>query len=261
MPMGRLDRAALELATLEHPSLEIDRWLGVLDDHARALGERVAQDAPGDRFIEALNEYLFRDQGFTGDTANYYDPRNSCLNDVLESRTGIPITLAVVYMEVARRLARPVYGIGLPGHFLALYDDGELSVYLDPFNGGTRLTAEECFDLARRATGSDVAADRALLAPVTHRQILLRMIHNLLGVHLQRRNFPGALRVLDFLVGVFPGAAEELKQRGMVHAQLGNWSAARTDLRRYIELAPAAPDRNEVAEQLQIVQRQLAGLN
>jgi regulator of sirC expression with transglutaminase-like and TPR domain len=261
MPMGRLDIAALELATLEHPGLDIARWLGVLDEHARALGQRVNADAPGDAFIDAAGDYLFREQGFTGDTANYYDPRNSCLNHVLESRTGIPITLAVVYMEVARRLARPVYGVGLPGHFLALYDDGNRSVYLDPFNGGTRLTEEECFALARRATGAEVEPDRSLLAPVTHRQILLRMINNLRAVHLQRRNYPGALRVLDFVLGVYPEAGEEYKLRGVVYAKMGKWSAARADLRRYLQLAPAAPDRQEVEEHLAAVQRRLAGLN
>jgi regulator of sirC expression with transglutaminase-like and TPR domain len=261
MPMGRLDIAALELATLEYPGLDVDRWVGVLDGHASALARRVAPDAPGEAFIDAANEYLFREQGFTGDTANYYDPRNSCLNDVLEARTGIPITLSVVYMEVARRLARPVYGIGLPGHFLVLYDDGNESAYLDPFNGGTRLTEAECFALAQRATGSEVAADRSLLVPVTHRQILMRMINNLRGVHLQRQNFSGALRVLDFVIGLWPESGEEYRQRGVVHAHLGNWSAVRADLRRYLQLVPGAADRKEVEEQIVAAQQQLAGLN
>jgi regulator of sirC expression with transglutaminase-like and TPR domain len=261
MAMGRLDRAALELATLEYPELDIDPWLRVLDGHASALAERIPANAPGDVFIATANEYLFQEQGFSGDTANYYDPRNSCLNDVLESRSGIPITLSVVYMEIARRLARPVYGVGLPGHFLVLYDDGEMATYLDPFNGGTSLTAAECYALARRATNADVPHDPALLAPVTHRQILLRMTNNLRGVHFQRRNFSKALRVLDFLIGVFPDSAEEHKQRGIVHAELGNWSAARGDLQRYLALAPAATDRQEVEGHLQSIQRQLAEMN
>lgn len=259
--MGRLDIAALELATLEYPDLDIQPWLTVLDEHADALQARVSPDAPGEEFLDAANLYLFREQRFAGDTANYFDPRHSCLNDVLEARTGIPITLSVVYMEIARRLARPVYGIGLPGHFIVQYDDGDYSAYLDPFNSGTPLTDTECFDLARRVTGSAFPDDRSLLAPVNHRQILLRMINNLRGVHFQRRNFPRALRVLDFLLSVFPGSAEEFKQRGIVHAQMGSFAAARADLRRYLELAPAAEDKKEVEEHLRSVQKQLAELN
>jgi len=261
MPMGMLDRAALEIATLEYPDLEIEPWMQVLDAHAAAIAERSPADAPGEAYVQAASRYLFDEQGFAGDTANYFDPRHSCLNDVLASRTGIPISLSVVYMEIARRLNRPVYGIGLPGHFIVQYDDGEYSAYLDPFNGGTALTETECFALARRATGKEMADDRGLLAPVTHRQILLRMLNNLRGVHFRRRNFPRALRVLDFLAGVFPEAADVYRERGVVRAQMGSLAASRADLRRYLELDPRAEDRKQIEEQVVEIDRRLAGWN
>jgi regulator of sirC expression with transglutaminase-like and TPR domain len=261
MPMGRLDRAALELATLEYPDLNIDIWLDALDRHAEEIGRRVPANAAGGDFIDAANRYLFEEQQFTGNQANYYDPRNSCLNDVLALRTGIPITLSVVYMEVARRLSRPVYGVGLPGHFIVQYDDGMVSEYLDPFHGGARLSAGACFQLAREATGTDIPADASLLAPVTHRQILERMVNNLRGVYFSRQNFPKALRILDFTLQVHPGSTEDYKQRGLVHAGLGNTRAALSDLERYLALATGAADRGEIENHIRSLRRYLAGLN
>jgi regulator of sirC expression with transglutaminase-like and TPR domain len=259
--MGRLDHAALEIASIEHSDVDVGHWLGVLDQHAGELGRRVSMGASGDEFIDAAGQYLFHELGFSGNAANYFDPCNSCLNDVLAARTGIPITLSVVYMEIARRLARPVYGVGLPGHFIVLYDDGETSAYLDPFHGGVRRSMEECYALARQATGTQVAADPALLAAVTHRQIVQRMLNNLLTVYLHRRNYPRALKVLEFLLEAHPASPDIYKQRGMVHGQLGNFSAARSDLARCLELAPETPDRQEIESTLQSIIERLARMN
>jgi len=259
--MGRLDRAALELATIEHPGLDIEPWLTILDRFACELGCRVATGAPGEEFIEAANRYLFDELGFTGNKAHYYDPGNSCLNDVLETRSGIPITLSVVYMEVARRLARPVHGIGLPGHFIVQYDDGILSTYIDPFHGGARLDVVQCFELARRASGTEIREDLTLLAPVTHRQILQRLVNNLRAVYLSHRNFTKALRLLDLVLSLYPASAGEFKQRGAVHASLRNIAPAIADLERYLELTPEAEDREEIESQLRSLRQYLAGLN
>ena len=261
MAMGKLDRAALEIASLEYPDLQPEPWLAVLDAHASALAARVAPNAAGIDFLEAANEYLFGDLGFRGEEANYYDPRNSCLNEVLEFRTGLPITLSVVYMEICRRLARPVYGIGLPGHFIVQYDDGCFSAYLDPFHQGAVLSVEECFALARTATGTDVPSDPALLKPVTHRQLLQRMLNNLRAVYFSRQNWAKALRVLDLVVEVNPNSAEDRKQRGVTQLRLNRMHAARVDLERYLELSPEAADAEEIRKQLLDLRQYLAGLN
>jgi regulator of sirC expression with transglutaminase-like and TPR domain len=172
-----LDRAALELARIEYPSLDIEPFIGILDSYAVELSERLAGRSGGSGYVEVANQYLFGELGFTGNAGNYYDPRNSCLNEVLTARTGIPIALAVVYLEIARRLAQPLYGIGLPGHFLVQYRDADFAVFIDVFHGGRLLTMAECFDLARQSTGVPLSDDPRMLAPASKRQIVTRMLH------------------------------------------------------------------------------------
>ncbi len=131
-----LDRAALELARIEDPELVIEPFLGILDSYAVELSGRLGESAGGADYVACANEYLFGELGFKGNADDYYDPRNSCLNHVLTARTGIPISLAAVYLEIARRLARPVFGIGLPGHFLVQYRAEDFTAYIDVFRGG-----------------------------------------------------------------------------------------------------------------------------
>lgn len=256
-----LDRAALELARIEHPSLDIEPFIGILDSHAVELSERLAGRSGGSDYVDAANQYLFGELGFTGNTGNYYDPRNSCLNEVLTARTGIPIALAVVYLEIGRRLARPVYGIGLPGHFVVQYRDAGFAAYIDVFHGGRLLTMAECFDLARQLTGVPLSDDPRMLAPASKRQIVTRMLHNLRGVYLHRQAYGNALQTLNLLIDADPGAAEEYKQRGIVHLQMRNPAAARNDLEAYLRLAPDAADRSEIEERLRALRSYQAGLN
>jgi len=256
-----LDRAALALARIEYPGLDIEPFIGILDSYAVELSERLAGRCHGSDYIEAANQYLFGELGFTGNAAHYYDPRNSCLNDVLIARTGIPITLAVVYLEIGRRLAQPVYGIGLPGHFLVQYRDADFAAYIDVFHGGKLLTTPECFDLARQAAGVPLSDDPRMLAPASKRQIVMRMLHNLRGVYLHRRAYRKALQTLNLLVAADPESAEEYKQRGMVHLQMRNATAARGDLEAYLRLAPEATDRAEIDQRLRSLRSYQAGLN
>src|ERR1035438_3693133 len=152
-----LDRAALELARIEYPSLDIEPFIGILDSYAVELSERLAGRSGGSGYVEVANQYLFGELGFTGNAGNYYDPRNSCLNEVLTARTGIPIALAVVYLEIGRRLAQPVYGIGLPGHFLVQYRDADFAAFIDVFHGGRRsVTANPYTPTSATIPGSDV---------------------------------------------------------------------------------------------------------
>jgi len=256
-----LDRAALELARIEYPDLDIEPSVALLDSHAIELAARLGRSSGQLAYVEAANQYLFGELGFTGNSRDYYDPRNSCLNEVLTARTGIPITLAVVYLEIARRLAQPVYGIGLPGHFLVQYRDADSSVFIDVFHGGSLLTAGECFDLAAQVTGAEIPRDPKLLRPVDKRQIVMRMLNNLRGVYLFRRSYGKALQTLNLLLAADPNAAEEYKQRGIVHLQMRNVSAARADLETYWRLAPEAEDRAEIEKHLRSVRHYLAGLN
>src|ERR1700722_16063071 len=169
---GRLDVAALEIASIETPDLDPEPFLAVLDKIASEIAARLPASCDGREFVRLANSYLFGDLGFRGNEIDYNDPRNSCLNYVLDRRIGIPIALAVVYIEVARRLGQPVAGVGLPGHFIVQYNDGEFVTYIDPFHSGQLLTEEDCRNLARDRTGSE--ADATALAPVGTRYLLVR---------------------------------------------------------------------------------------
>jgi len=260
-PAVPLDRAALELATIEFPELEIDVFLALLDSYAYELQGRLNGSENGADYVREANRYLFDELGFSGNAPDYYNPRNSCLNEVLTARVGIPITLSLVYIEIGRRLGMPVRGIGLPGHFIVSYDDGLYCTYIDPFHRGRQLEQEQCFELAREASGLVLEPDPELLRPVENRQILLRMINNLHRAYLSRGYIGKAIEVIDLLIRVNPGSASEYRHRGALHVQNGNMTAARADLARYLQLAPEAADHDEVKEQLTKVQRWLASLN
>lgn len=256
-----LDLAALQLATIEFPDLDLDHYRQALDALASALASRSGSLFTGPDYVAAANEYLFSDVGFAGNEADYYNPRNSCLNEVLDRRTGIPITLSIVYIEVARRLGRPVYGIGLPGHFLVQYNDGRYSTYIDVFGGGALLTAERCRNLSMKVSGVDVNQNPALLHPVGKRQILIRMLNNLRSIYFSRKAHRKALSVLDLLITAAPGSAEEYRQRGVLNAEVERFGAARQDLETYLRLAPQAQDRNEVEQHLVRLRSRQAALN
>jgi regulator of sirC expression with transglutaminase-like and TPR domain len=249
-----LDVAALQLATIEFPDITVEPFQQLLDSYARELGQRVSPSTDGEEFVGTFTEYLFDELGFEGNEDDYYDPANSCLNEVLTRRKGIPITLSVVCIEIARRLERPVFGIGLPGHFIVQYNDGAFATYVDPFNNGQLLLDNECYDLARRATGLQLRNDPALLAPVSTRQIVLRMLNNLRSAYFLRQEPQKALKVLDLLISADPSSAEEYKQRGIFRARLHLYQSARADFEKYLQLAPDAQDREEVTKQLQSLQ-------
>lgn len=256
-----IDVAALELATIEFPGLEADPWVGLLDSYANELGERVAAGDDGITYIRTTNEFLFEELGFRGNDGDYYNPRNSCLNQVLMERTGLPITLSVVYMEIGRRLHRPVWGIGMPGHFLVEYDDGETHHYIDPFHNGRLMEADDCLALASRVTGQDMSDNWQALEPVSKRQMALRMLNNMRAAYLRGNAWQKALAVQDLLVQASPAEATEYRQRGYLNLQLKRYREAERDLLHYLKLSPEARDRTEIERRLKALHRWVAGMN
>ena len=176
---------------------------------------------------------------------------------MLTRRVGIPITLCVVYMEIARRLGKPVHGIGLPGHFLVVYDDGDFGTYIDPFHAGRLLTAEECRELAQQAAGIDIETNPQFLQPVSKRYILIRMLNNLRGVYVRLGEPAKIVAVLDLLVEAFPAAAEERRQRGLLNLELHRFADAKMDLEMYLRLAPEAYDRAAIEQHLSELTRRM----
>lgn len=258
-PAVTLDRAALDIARLEYPDLNPEPWVERLDAIAAEIGRRIGPAAPGEEFVDLANLYLFGELGLRGNERHYYDPRNSCLNDVLDRRLGIPITLSVIYMEVARRLGRTVHGIGLPSHFLVQYDDGRFSTYLDPFHGGEPLTRSECAGMIMRLTGAEPPP--SAFVPFTPKQIAIRMLQNLKGVYVANGSYDRALEAIDLIISGGQFTAGEYKQRGVVLLQLRRYRAAMQDLERYLKQAPEASDRSDVVQQIEAIHRYLGALN
>ena len=256
-----LDAAALEIAAIESPDLDRAPCLAALDRMARELDARLGSAGSGLRFVHLANDYLFRELGFQGNETEYDDPRNSCLNEVLDRKRGIPITLSVIYLEVARRLGKPVFGIGLPGHFVVRYEDAEFSTYIDPFHGGKLLTEEDCRALAHQITGVEMSRDHSALAPVSVRYILVRMLNNLRAAYFRAKQYVKAACVLDLLVEQFPTNADYYKARGVARLKLRELGAARRDLTAYLKHSPEAEDKEAVMQQLQAIHRWLGRLN
>ena len=256
-----LDAGALALAAIEYPGLNPSPYLAALDQFAAELQSRLGPEPAGSRFVECANHYLFGELAFRGNQADYDDPRNSCLNQVLDRRLGLPITLSIVYIEVARRLKQPVFGVGLPGHFVVRYDDGAFSTYIDPFHGGKLLSEEDCQVLAREITGADISSDPSALEPVGVRYILVRMLNNLRAAYFRSRQFAKSAVVLDLLLEHFPANPEYYKARAVARLKLRKLTAARDDFKKYLGCSPNAPDRAEVTRQLQAIHQSLGRLN
>jgi regulator of sirC expression with transglutaminase-like and TPR domain len=261
-PDGRVDlaRAALAIARWEYPALDVDAYLERLDALARGVdGERRSADPVGR--LHRLREYLFVEQGFAGDHEDYYDPRNSFLNDILDRRKGIPITLSLVLMEVGKRLGLAIEGIGLPGHFIAGARFGDSQILLDPFNAGALLTPETCEALVGRVLGRKVALKPEHYAPVSARQFLARMLANLKGIYWQREAWDRVVGVIDRLLVLDPKAAGEWRDRGVAWTKLGEIRRGLGDWERYLTEFPNAADHEAVKGHLRKARQKLAQLN
>lgn len=250
-----LDEASLLLARIEYPDLDAAAYTSMLDDMAAAVADRATDLSDGQNFIETICAYLFGDMRFQGNSDDYYHPDNSCLNRVLETKRGIPITLCVVMIEIARRLAKPLFGVGLPGHFVVRYEDDTCIGYIDPFHQAI-IDEARCYELAQLET-----PDPTILEPVDTRYIVMRMVNNLRGVYFSRREPDKALRIIDLLLAASPNSAEEHKQRGVALTQQSRLTDAMGAFRKYLELAPQAPDRERIEEQLKQIAFWMAARN
>src|SRR5688500_8047944 len=261
-PEGEIDlaRAALLVAAEEEPRhADVERCVAHLDEMGAEA--RARMDAEGGPRVEALNRYLFGELGFAGNEADYYDPRNSMLHQVLGRRTGIPITLSVVYIEVGRRAGLRVEGLGLPGHFIVRASEGEgEGVLVDPFNR-KQTDRDECQARLDLIYEGKLTLEDAHLRPVGARGILLRMLGNLKAVYARAQLFRRALAAVERILLLAPHDLEERRDRGMLLAQLERLHEAVADTQTYLNLAPNAPDAEAVREQLKKMQVKQAMLN
>jgi len=257
-----LARAALTIAQTEYPDLDVDAYCGRIEGLAQRVKQQVPSLGDPSDSIAALNQVLFEEEGFRGNTEDYYDPRNSFLNDVLDRKLGIPIALAVVYMEVARRVGFPLVGVGMPGHFLLKHYDiegGEILV--DPFNRGGVLTAIDCQHRLDQIYGGQMPLQPEFLMAVSRRQVLVRMLNNLRSIYLSSRNFRKALPVVDLILAVYPRSPEDVKQRAMLRWSLGQSRGALADLEDYLKMSPDASDADEIRQTAASLRRMMATMN
>ena len=250
-----LGRAAPLFARVEYPGLDVDAYLCRFDAMAADLRPRLGPGEEPGRVVATIAEYLFRELGFAGNEADYYDPRNSYLNEVLDRRTGIPISLSAIYLELGKRLELPFEGVGLPGHFLVRLADPFIPVLVDPFGEGKIVTEDECRARLRALYGDRVELTMSMLRPVGTRSILFRMLANLKGVYARQEDYARAARTIDLMLMVEPGAVAEYRDRGLMRFQAGDLRNARLDLERYLELRPDVADADAIREQLALIDR------
>ena len=257
-----LERAALTIARMEYPELQTEPYIRLLDQ----LGKRVDALLPATpeppNYIVALNQVLFEEEGFQGNVDEYYDPRNSFLNDVLDRKLGIPITLALVYMEVGGRVGFPLFGVGLPGHFLLKhYEVDGREILIDAFNGGDILDTNDCQERLDAIYSGQLTFQPEFLQTVSRRQMLTRMLNNLRGIYISSRNLRKAAQAVDLILALHPRSAEDMKQRGLLRLATGQLRIAADDLENYIRMSPEASDADEMRQTALSIRRKLASMN
>ncbi|HEY6822780.1 MAG TPA: tetratricopeptide repeat protein [Burkholderiales bacterium] len=264
-----LARACLLIAQDAYPGLDVEGYVGEIDRLAARLRAGIPAECATEERVVVLNEFLFDELGFSGNTDNYYDPRNSYLNQVIDRRTGIPISLAILYMEFGRRVGLAFEGVSFPGHFLVRLAVRGGVLVLDPFSGGVPQSEAELRERLQRVIPEGAAqgvpvAELPLdqfLEPATKRQILSRLLRNLKGIYRQTDQPERLLGVLNRMLAIAPGASAELRDRGFLYQRLECWRFAMKDLSQYLDREPDAPDLDDVRAALMELGARCARLN
>ena len=258
-----LARCALTFAQHRHANLDVPRFLARLDGFAESV--TALSPSNTNEWLEALSSVLFVQGGFRGNTGDYYNPSNSYLNEVLDSRLGIPITLSLVYLETAWRAGCTVAPVSFPGHFVVrLEGDDSAPVFVDPFHGGHRVDKAglraQLQQIAGEAAANSVPMEAAVTA-VSKREVLARMFRNLLGIYTSTEALEDALQIADFAVRLIPDGALERRTRGLLYWQVGHATAAMADLVAYRRLVPNADDASQIDQLLTEMNRDASHLN
>jgi regulator of sirC expression with transglutaminase-like and TPR domain len=254
-----LAEAALWVAAEQYEGLDVPAYLAQLAEFAERARPSVCGAGTLEQRVAALNHFLYDEQSFRGNRSDYYDARNSFLNEVIDRRTGIPITLAVVYLSIGARLGLPVHGVGFPGHFLVKCAAPD-EILIDPFEGKL-LTRAECEARWLATLGADTPFDARSLEPAPARQTLARLIGNLKQIYLAQQDWSRALACVERILVLVPDAPLELRDRGLLYARLECFAAAAADLQQFLALAPDDPTAPGVRQQLVELMRTSPPLN
>lgn len=259
-----LAEGALLIAAEEYPELDVDQYLKQLDEMAATLHRRLRSDITTNEALLALNRYVFEELGFTGNNEDYYDPRNSYLNEVIDRRIGIPITLAVIYIEIGRRLGLPLHGVSFPSHFLVKCVLREGAIILDPYARGASLGVDELkkrLQSLAKDTQVDERLLKTMLAAASPNDIFARMLRNLRAIYVSKGDRLKALNASNRIVTLQPQAAEEYRDRGQLFSELECFRAALADFRSYLRLRPEASDSDAISRQIAELEPLAARLN
>lgn len=239
-----IEDIALLVAKDHYPRLNLQHYEDRLDEFARQARHRIGGMVGGPTVARGLSQYLFQEEGFRANKQDYYNPSNSYFNDVLDQRTGIPITLSILYVAIGRRLQLPVSGVAFPGHFLVHYHEAGENFYIDPFNHGKLLSTDECKQRLSKQYGHAMPFRPEFLVPSTHREILVRLLTNLKINYLLKKEYETVVESLTKILLFTSEGAEELKERGLLYYHLECFTAAQQDLEQYLIKVPEAPDRH-----------------
>jgi regulator of sirC expression with transglutaminase-like and TPR domain len=256
-----LDRTALVIALEEYPDLDLQGYLRRLDMFAARAEALVGLDLNPVNIIESINEVLFVQEGLRGNEDDYFDPRNSYLNQVLDRRLGIPISLSVIYMEVAKRINFTVQGIGFPEHFLMKHVSGDREIIIDAFQLGRILTLNDCQELLDKFHNGVVTINASLLQSMGKRAILTRMLYNLKGVYSQKEQHLKALSVVDKILMLNPWLPTEVRDRGLIYMQTGLFAKALADLEAYLSHAVAPEDSSHIQDDIKMLRSIVCATN
>lgn len=237
-----LAKASLYYAQAEYPSLNINEYLERLEQIAGEIAANLPQERYPLQIIKTINHYLFDRLDFRGDEVDYYNPENSYLNRVIDRATGIPITLSVVYLEVAKRIDFPMVGIGMPGHFIIRPDFEDAGIFVDAFNRGEILFEQDCEARLSQLYQQPVKLEPHFLKPVNNHQILARMLNNLKQIYLHQRQLDKVLTIIEGILTLFPHNPYEIRDRGLLYYEMARWQEATVDLKVYLRILPDAED-------------------
>lgn len=259
-----LAQAALLIAEAFHQGLDIRHYLQQLDQHTDRLQRHLLGSESVAEKQQALNRYLFEDQGFARTPPDFQDPNSSFLNSVLDSGRGLPILLSLVYIEIGRRIGIPLEGVSFPGHFLVKYQHLDDEIILDPFSRGLRLNERDLLHRLEQLTQKPLEGKPDLtrfLVAADKRSILIRILRNLKGLYLNKQQYDGALIAIDRILAISPNSAADIRDRGQCFEHLECARAAAMDYQRYLELATEAHDRHQIHQRHQEMKKRAALLN
>ena len=242
-----LGHAALIIATDKYPELDIQRELSLFDSLASVAETRMSPDSDPLQKINAISTYLFEEIGFRGNDQDYYNPKNSYLNEVLSTRLGIPITLSLLCMEVAKRLSVELVSIGMPGHLVIRHSD-ITDLFIDPFHGGFLLSQSECIERVPSITQGRLPWNDSYLTPLSNTEFLARMLRNLKSIYLKESFYREAQIIMNLLLEVNPEALSERRDRGIVNFQLGNYRDSLDDLEIYLDSGISGSEASSITK-------------